>query len=120
MTIKIEVKGAKEVQQNLRVYNIQVKGASARGVAKASKFIIDTAKLIVPVDTGILKASITLLNFQPEVPTATVGTMVHYAPHVEYGTIKMRAQPYLRPVAMEGEQYLKEITALEIKSIKKL
>lgn len=30
-----------------------------------------------------------------------VGTNVHYAPYVEFGTSRMRAQPYLRPSAQE-------------------
>lgn len=58
-----------------------------------------------PVDTGNLRGSITY-----EVDTADnavyIGTDVEYAPHVELGTSRQKAQPFLRPAASEhGEQY---------------
>lgn len=58
-----------------------------------------------PVDTGNLQGSIT-----HEVDTADnavyIGTNVEYAPHVELGTSRQKAQPFLRPAASEhGEQY---------------
>lgn len=53
------------------------------------------AKVLAPVDTGRLRASIRIkrtLTFRG--PSAIVGTDVEYAPHVEYGT-----QPHvIRPV----------------------
>ena len=52
------------------------------------------AILLAPVDTGNLRGSIVrrvLGNI------AIVGTNVDYAQHVEYGTRRSRAQPYLRP-----------------------
>lgn len=58
-----------------------------------------------PVDTGNLRASITY-----EVDTADnavyIGTNVEYAPYVELGTSRQKAQPFLRPAASEhGAQY---------------
>lgn len=53
------------------------------------------AKLICPVDTGRLRNSIT--HTQEDKDTELVGSPVEYAPYVEYGTVKMSAQPYLRP-----------------------
>ena len=58
-----------------------------------------------PVDTGNLRGSITY-----EVDTADnavyIGTNVEYAPHVELGTSRQKAQPFLRPAASEhGAQY---------------
>lgn len=58
-----------------------------------------------PVDTGNLRGSIT-----HEVDTADnavyIGTNVEYAPYVEFGTSRQKAQPFLRPAASEhGEQY---------------
>lgn len=60
-----------------------------------------------PVDTGNLRASIT-----HEVDTADnavyIGTNVEYAPYVELGTSRQKAQPFLRPAASEhGAQYRK-------------
>ena len=60
-----------------------------------------------PVDTGNLRGSITY-----EVDAAGnavyIGTNVEYAPYVELGTSRQKAQPFLRPAASEhGEQYRK-------------
>lgn len=53
------------------------------------------AKELCPVDTGLLRNSIA--HEQRDANTEAVGTNVDYAPYVELGTYKMRAQPYLRP-----------------------
>lgn len=60
------------------------------------------AKRRVPVLTGNLRRSITNGPLAGQTAVA-VGTNVEYAPHVEYGTVKMAAQPYLRP-AMDEDQ----------------
>ena len=46
-------------------------------------------------DSGRLKGSIKYkVNFTKD--QVAVGTNVEYAPYVEYGTVKMKAQPFLR------------------------
>lgn len=61
------------------------------------------AKLVCPVDTGRLRNSI---SHAVEGNTAYIGTNVEYAPYVEFGTHKQRAQPYLQPAATEhGDEY---------------
>lgn len=59
------------------------------------------AKRRCPVDTGRLRSSIhhefERLAFSGLIVRGRVLTKVHYAPHVEYGTYKMAAQPYMRP-----------------------
>lgn len=51
-----------------------------------------------PVDTGRLRSSIThQISSDNQGLVGRVGTDVDYAPHVEYGTSHMAAQPYLRP-----------------------
>ena len=57
------------------------------------------AKLICPVDTGRLRNSIT--HEQEGKYTELIGTNVEYAPYVEMGTQRQKAQPYLKP-AVEG------------------
>lgn len=52
------------------------------------------AKKNCPVDTGMLRASITS---DIGVLEAEVGTNVEYAAYVEYGTSKQGAKPFLRP-----------------------
>ena len=58
-----------------------------------------------PVDTGHLRGSITHeVDFDDD--AVYIGTNVDYAPHVELGTSRQKAQPFLRPAASEhGAQY---------------
>lgn len=56
------------------------------------------AKTDAPYRTGRLRGSITsAVEVDRDRIVAVCGSTVHYAPHVEYGTRFMRAQPYLRP-----------------------
>jgi HK97 gp10 family phage protein len=55
------------------------------------------------VDTGNLRNSITHTS---DGKAAYIGTNVEYGKYVELGTVKMAAQPYLRPAAADhGETY---------------
>ena len=70
-------------------------------------------KGITPVDTGRLRTSIT--HEVVDSNSVVIGTNVEYAPYVELGTSKQKAQPYLRPGISNNinsyksiiEQYLK-------------
>lgn len=58
-----------------------------------------------PVDTGNLRGSITY-EVDAGDNAVYIGTNVEYAPHVELGTSRQKAQPFLRPAASEhGAQY---------------
>lgn len=65
----------------------------------------------VPVDTGNLRGSIT---HKVEGAEAKVGTNVDYAPHVEYGTHKMDAKPYLRPAIDAQRANIENILGLTL------
>lgn len=58
------------------------------------------AKLKCPVDTGRLRNSITHATVKRE-KAVYIGTNVEYAPYVEMGTVKQKAQPYLAPAVTE-------------------
>lgn len=80
---------------------------SAIGVAleKIGLLAENYAEKKCPVDTGNLRGSIT-----HEIDTSDnavyIGTNVEYAPYVELGTSRQKAQPFLRPAASEhGAQY---------------
>ena len=73
------------------------------------------AKLTVPVDTGNLKNRITHEVVDDAV---YIGSNVEYAPHVEYGTIHQKAQPFLRPAATEHPNTYRQIVLDEFAKIK--
>lgn len=53
-----------------------------------------------PVDTGNLRGSITYAVDAAD-NAVYIGTNVEYAPYVELGTSRQKAQPFLRPAASE-------------------
>lgn len=82
--------------------------------------IRDTAKAKAPVDTGSLQASIRLQTYHATgsaiiklgvsaggyVTNPRTGRIVNYARFVEYGTSRMRAQPYMRPAIEQHKSRL--------------
>jgi HK97 gp10 family phage protein len=61
--------------------------------------IATTARRLVPVDTGYLKASIEVLKKVSGSSGYFVNVYADYAVFVEFGTRYQRAQPYLTPAA---------------------
>lgn len=76
-------------------------------LTKAGVIVEAQAVRNAPVDTGRLKGSITWATMREGSADGVsrpdrkgvvhIGTNVDYAQHVEYGTVKMDMQPYLRP-----------------------
>lgn len=71
------------------------------------------AKRECPVDTGNLRNSIT--NAVDD-KSAYVGSNVFYAPYVELGTSRAKAQPFLKPAATEHSDVYKRIVEDELKN----
>lgn len=71
------------------------------------------AKRLCPVDTGLLRNSITHTSDED---TAYIGTNVEYAAYVEYGTSRTAAQPYLKPAANDHQQEYKKIFETYLKN----
>ena len=76
-----EIKAAKDaaIERALEAIGLQAEGNVA---------------MLAPVDTGRLRGSIT---HEVDGDTAYIGTNVEYAPYVECGTSKTKAQPFLKP-----------------------
>lgn len=76
-------------------------GAVSAVVKKTAFEIENEAKAMVPVDTGELWRSIRADTSQEF--SATIAPHTDYDAYVEFGTIHMRAQPYMRPAADKVE-----------------
>jgi HK97 gp10 family phage protein len=61
----------------------------------AAQQVLEKAKNLVPVRTGRLQRSLNVTRVDQCL--YLVGSSLYYAGFVEYGTSRMRAQPYLRP-----------------------
>lgn len=82
---------------------IQLKNAMFNSV----KQIRTSAQEIVPVRTGMLKKSIqSTYTITPFVGTVSVGQP--YGKYVEFGTWKMRAQPFMRPSMQKNIKYIQD------------
>ena len=77
-------------------------------VMQQGRKVQKSAKDIVPVGkTGNLKGSIKRKSYKDQLSTV-IYTILEYAPYVEYGTRKMKAQPFLLPALKENEESIKE------------
>jgi len=65
--------------------------------------MVSYAHGIVPVRTGNLMASI-FADVDEDNLSVTLGATADYASFIEYGTVKMRAQPFLQPAAGVGTE----------------
>jgi len=65
--------------------------------------MVTYAQGIVPVRTGNLMASI-FAEVDEDNLAVTLGAAADYASFIEYGTMKMRAQPFLEPAAAIGQE----------------
>lgn len=101
--ITLRVRGSAELRRTLeRLRGAERRQAQQDGLEAGARIVETYAKLAAPVDTGTLRNSIMLDEVTPE--RAILGPHVDYAEHVEFGTSRMAAQPYLRPAVDEHER----------------
>lgn len=102
--LSVEIRGVDSLRDRLRMLHPRVRRATEQAVAESGRAMERGMKMLAPVDTGALRDSI-----RHEVEGTTVragpGREVDYALFVEFGTSRMAAQPYVRPVA-EAERHL--------------
>lgn len=92
---------------NINLVKEELDNAIARALEAIGMQAENYAKMECPVDTGRLRNSIT--HEQENEDTEVIGTNVEYAPYVEMGTSKSRAQPFLEPAVVEHVDEYKEI-----------
>ena len=85
---------------------IKATKANIKLALKAGATIVKgDAVMRCPVDTGQLRNSIQDAIYDDY---AIVDSNVEYAPHVEYGTSRQNAQPFLRPALDENMEDIKK------------
>lgn len=92
---------------NIDLVKEELDNSIARALEAIGMQAENYAKMECPVDTGRLRNSIT--HEQENENTEVIGTNVEYAPYVEMGTSKSRAQPFLEPAVVEHVDEYKEI-----------
>lgn len=63
--------------------------------------IANQQKALAPVDTGRLRASVESGMISDE--KGYTATNIEYAPYLEYGTVNMVAQPFMKPGVSQGK-----------------
>lgn len=100
------------IEDNTDEFGNELERAIARGLEKVGLVAEGYAKRLCPVDTGRLRNSITHAMGDGYV---AVGTNVEYGPHVELGTSRQKAQPFLRPAANDHAAQYRKILESELR-----
>lgn len=114
----VEVYGLNQLMARLAKMKEELESATADALREVAAQMRDDAKAFCPVDTGSLRASIRVQAYvKPKAHFYNVGVSaggyvtnpksgmkVNYASHVEFGTSRQRAQPFMRP-AYEGNKH---------------
>lgn len=73
----------------------------------ATNLVLGDATDLAPVDTGELRRSLRARPLDGDYQNGgVVSTNVSYAIYQEYGTYKMKAQPFLRPALDKNRKYI--------------
>lgn len=103
-------KQAAELRKAFESYATKITTAMGVGVEAACLFVEGEAKKKTPIDTGLLRNSIThATTEQGDKAIGYVGTNVEYAPFQEFGTKKMKPQPFLTPAVNENRTKIRDI-----------
>lgn len=113
--IQINVEGQDEVRRLIEKAAKLYPEEAKKGVTLACIKVEKSAKQNAPVDTGRLKASIT---HKVDGLMGVVGSDVEYAPYIELGTQRMKAQPYLRPALYDNKSNIIKIFTDVLKGVK--
>ena len=93
------MKVATDLKWNGRACMKDFDSAQYKSLYQSAALVEGQAKAKAPTDTGHLRQSITK---DVNKDNATIGTNVEYAPYVEFGTRRQKAQPYLLPSLLKN------------------
>lgn len=120
MAARMTIQGLDELERKLDKITVESRNNIVQALDVAGLMVLRSAQQKCPVDTGNLRASLTKEVSDREL-YAVVGTKVHYAPYVEYGTRRMRPKPYLKPAFYENEKDIRQkLSQAVLKAIKEV
>lgn len=102
--LRVEIRGIDNLRDRLNNLRPRVRRATEQAVQESGRAMERGMKSLAPVDTGALRDSIRH-TVEGTTASAGPGREVDYAAFVEFGTSRMAAQPYVRPIA-EAERHL--------------
>jgi HK97 gp10 family phage protein len=131
MPVSVRLEGVEAVLAQLRAIGQAVPEDAARGLLIVGNRIAARVRELCPVDTGALKRSLgawregkgaesfVVVGVRPDSETAALdrrGRLKYrepglYAPFLEFGTARARAQPFLRPAVDAEAQAAPQVVA---------
>lgn len=99
-----EVTGLGELQRNFTRLREAVPASELSDIMAG--IVFDISQTLVPVDTGDLRDSGEIAQ---EGDAFVVQYLADHAAHVEFGTSRMAAQPFLRPAMARAEEIVKAV-----------
>jgi len=128
-SIKIEVKGIKELQKNFKQAEAEIRSAIMQGLRLGGDIVVFRAKERVSVKTGNLKSKIKeqkAFTYKDQVQVNVGVTGVPYAARLEYGytgpdklgrRFHQKPRPYLRNSLDEKEKVIVAIVESKVKEV---
>lgn len=124
MNITISLKGVEEIRRNLQAKKDRIEQTVQMGVEAGVMMLQTSAQNKVPVKTGNLKRNIQR-KVEETGPGKVKGTVyvdldgAPYGVHIEHGTGRMSAQPFMRPAFdQDGQIAVDKATAIIIEALK--
>lgn len=95
LTARLDTKKLNSIIDKIAFYRLNTKKKVDNVLAAGALLIESSAKELSPVDTGLNRSSIHAVR--ESYLKWRVGVNTEYAVHLEFGTVKMPAQPFLFP-----------------------
>jgi HK97 gp10 family phage protein len=109
------VRGVETVVRALGSVVERVNEMRSRAIREVAEQIVRDIKAGAPVDTGNLRDSVSMEIVVNEIiPKAVIKVEAEYASFVEFGTSRMRAQPFVMPVLDQVRDRLMRQIRLEM------
>ena len=122
--MEIEILGFRELEDKLSNLDEKLKQALEEALEEIAEKIRDDAKDLAPVDTRSLRKSIrvekegelqvSVIAGDSGVINPRTGREVDYAGFVEFGTSRMRPQPYMQPALEKNKDEILRIIRRKI------
>jgi len=111
---RIRIEGLDELIRSLEKFPDRIKEAIRKEFRKHSLKMLAAAKRRAPVKTGLLRRS---LRIEQEGPLKINFLSVYYGVYVEYGTVRMKARPFMIPSIEENLPDLVESLARKFEEV---
>ena len=108
----MKIEGQNQLKERLKKIGVTAKNDIEQALVNSALIVERDAKIKAPVDTGLMRSAIThsLGNEGTNNPYTEVISPTEYSKHVEFGTSKQAAQPFLYPALVENKsKILKEL-----------